>query len=169
MGFTTEIILRCVAVYLFVLIAIRLFGKKEFSQLTIIDLVFILLISNSVQNAMVGANNSLVGGIVAASSLFVTNYLLKIILYRNKGVNKFLQGNPVMLIHEGVILEENLKREQITIDELELTAREHGVSSLKEVNLAVLEIDGNISILSDSYQKHSKKKRRQQRSMLKSN
>ena len=79
MEFPTEIILRCVAVYLFVLIAIRLFGKKEFSQLTIIDLVFILLISNSVQNAMVGANNSLVGGIVAASSLFVTNYLLKLI------------------------------------------------------------------------------------------
>ena len=169
MEFPTEIILRCVAVYLFVLIAIRLFGKKEFSQLTIIDLVFILLISNSVQNAMVGANNSLVGGIVAASSLFVTNYLLKIILYRNKRVSKFLQGNPVMLIHEGVVLEENLKREHITIDELELATREHGVSSLKEVNLAVLEIDGNISILYDNYQKHSKKKRRLQRSMLKSN
>ena len=169
MEFPIEIILRSVAVYFFLLIAIRFFGKKEFSQLTIIDLVFILLISNSVQNAMVGNNSSLLGGLVAAASLFVTNYLLKIILYKNKKVNKFLQGVPVMLIHQGVVLEEHLRREHITIDELELAAREHGVSSLKEVNLAVLEIDGNISILSESYQKLSKKKRRLQKTLLKSN
>ena len=169
MEFPIEIILRSVAVYFFLLIAIRFFGKKEFSQLTIIDLVFILLISNSVQNAMVGDNSSLLGGLVAAASLFVTNYLLKIILYKNKKVNKFLQGEPVMLIHQGVVLEEHLRREHITIDELELAAREHGVSSLKEVNLAVLEIDGNISILSESYQKLSKKKRRLQKTLLKSN
>ena len=169
MEFPTEIILRSVAVYLFLLIAIRFFGKKEFSQLTIIDLVFILLISNSVQNAMVGSNTSLVGGLIAAASLFVTNYLLKIILYKDRRISKLLQGNPVMLIHQGIILEEHLKKEHITIEELELAAREHGVPSLKEVNLAVLEIDGSISILSESYQKHSKRKRRVQKAMLSTN
>ena len=169
MEFPTEIILRSVAVYLFIIVAIRLFGKKEFSQLTIIDLVFILLISNSVQNAMVGTNSSLLGGIVAAVSLFITNYLLKIFLFKNRMASRLFQGYPVMLIHEGVVLKEHLKKEHITIEELELAAREHGVSSLNDVNLAILEIDGSISILSDSYQKHSKKKRRIQRGLLKGN
>ena len=169
MEFPTEIILRSIAVYLFIIVAIRLFGKKEFSQLTIIDLVFILLISNSVQNAMVGTNSSLLGGIVAAASLFITNYLLKIFLFKNRMASRLFQGDPVMLIHEGVVLKEHLKKEHITIEELELAAREHGVSSLNDVNLAILEIDGSISILSDSYQKHSKKKRRIQRGLLKGN
>ena len=169
MEFPTEIILRSVVVYLFIIVAIRLFGKKEFSQLTIIDLVFILLISNSVQNAMVGTNSSLLGGIVAAVSLFITNYLLKIFLFKNRTASRLFQGDPVMLIHEGVVLKEHLKKEHITIEELELAAREHGVSSLNDVNLAILEIDGSISILSDSYQKHSKKKRRIQRGLLKGN
>ena len=169
MEFPTEIILRSVAVYLFIIVAIRLFGKKEFSQLTIIDLVFILLISNSVQNAMVGTNSSLLGGIVAAVSLFITNYILKIFLFKNKMASRLFQGSPVMLIHDGVVLKEHLKKEHITIEELELAAREHGVSSLNDINLAVLEIDGSISILSDAYQKHSKRKRRIQRGLLKGN
>ena len=169
MEFPTEIILRSVTVYLFIIVAIRFFGKKEFSQLTIIDLVFILLISNSVQNAMVGTNSSLLGGVVAAASLFITNYLLKIFLYKNRHASRIFQGDPVMLIHEGVVLKEHLKKEHITIDELELAAREHGVSSLNDINLAVLEIDGSISILSDGYQKHSKRKRRIQRGLLKNN
>ena len=169
MEFPTEIILRSVAVYFFVLIAIRLFGKKEFSQLTIVDLVFILLISNSVQNAMVGNNSSLLGGVVAASSLFVTNYLLKIVLYKDRKISKWIQGSPVLLIHNGQVLEKNLRKERITIEELELTAREHGAASLKEVDLAVLEIDGNISIHSNSFQNHSRRKRRAQKSMLQSN
>lgn len=169
MEFPTEIILRSIAVYLFIIVAIRFFGKKEFSQLTIIDLVFILLISNSVQNAMVGTNSSLLGGVVAAASLFITNYLLKIFLYKNRQASRIFQGDPVMLIHEGVVLKEHLKKEHITIDELELAAREHGVSSLNDINLAVLEIDGSISILSDGYQKHSKRKRRIQRGLQKNN
>ena len=116
MEFPTEIILRSVTVYLFIIVAIRFFGKKEFSQLTIIDLVFILLISNSVQNAMVGTNSSLLGGVVAAASLFITNYLLKIFLYKNRQASRIFQGDPVMLIHEGVVLKEHLKKEHITID-----------------------------------------------------
>jgi uncharacterized membrane protein YcaP (DUF421 family) len=119
-GFPYDIILRSVVVYIFVVLAIRLFGKKEFSQLTIIDLVFILLISNSVQNAMVGSDNSLTGGLIAAASLFITNYLLKILLFKSKNASSFIQGVPVILIHEGVVLEENLKHERITRDELEL-------------------------------------------------
>src|SRR5204863_5731651 len=88
---------KSVAVYLFVVIAIRLFGKKELAQLSVIDLVFILLISNSVQNAMVGADTSLVGGVLAASSLFLVNFVLKYFLFRSKSFSNIIQGSPVLL------------------------------------------------------------------------
>ena len=167
MEFPFEIILRCVSVYIFILITIRLFGKKEFSQLSIIDLVFILLISNAVQNAMVGPDVSLVGGLVAAGSLFLTNYLLKLLIYRSKTLNKFFQGEPIVLIHEGKVIEKNIRKQQISMDTLELAVREHGVSKIEDVDLALLEVDGSITILSNSFQKHSKIKRRVHKSLSK--
>jgi uncharacterized membrane protein YcaP (DUF421 family) len=169
MPFPTEIILRSIIVYVFILGAIRLFGKKELSQLSIFDLVLILLISNSVQNAMVGPDNSLIGGLVAAASLFIANYLLGLLIYKNKKIGKFLQGNPVLLVHDGKVIENNLKKEQITISEIEQAAREHGVESLSDVNLAILEIDGSISILSNNYQKQTRRKHRIQRTIMKKN
>jgi len=155
-----EIILRTAAVYLFIILALRLFGKKELAQLSVIDLVFILLISNSVQNAMVGPDSSLLGGIIAAGTLFLFNFILKFILYRNKKVSEFLQGEPVMLIHKGNVIEENLKKEKITLDELNASIREHGIANIENVDLAVLETDGNISILSENYQRKHVKKRK---------
>ena len=155
-----EIIGRSIIVYLVIIVGIRVFGKKELSQLSIIDLVFILLISNSVQNAMVGPDNTLMGGIVAAMSLFSVNFLFKLILFKEKKISSFIQGSPVMLIHYGKVLEENLRREKITHDELSAAVREHGVENIEDVNLAILEVDGNISILSDNFQKSSKRRRR---------
>src|SRR5258706_4634024 len=104
-----EVILRSVVVYLFIIFAIRLFGKKELAQLSVIDLVFILLISNSVQNAMVGPNTGLLSGIAAAATLFSINALMKYILYNSKLFSKFVQGEPVMLIHQGTVIEQNLR------------------------------------------------------------
>jgi len=155
-----DVILRSLAVYLFIIIAIRLFGKKELAQLSVIDLVFILLISNSVQNAMVGPSTGLLTGIVAAATLFTVNALLKYTLYNNKTFNKFIQGEPVMLIHKGRVIEKNLHRQRLTFEELEAAVREHGVESMTDVDLAVLEVDGNISILSDNFTKKSFRKRR---------
>lgn len=151
---------KSVAVYLFILVAIRLFGKKELAQLSIIDLVFILLISNSVQNAMVGPDTSLIGGLAAATGLFLINYLFKFLNYRFPAFGKAIQGEAIMLIYEGKLLSDNLARVRLTIEELEAAAREHGVESLEDVNLAVMEADGNISILSENYQAKSRKRRR---------
>jgi len=156
----TDVILRSVAVYVFVVLAIRLFGKKELAQLSVIDLVFILLISNSVQNAMVGPDTSLVGGLLAAGSLFVVNFILKYFLFRSRSFSNLVQGSPVMLVHDGKVIEENLNREKISLQEIEAAAREHGVESLAHVDLAVLEADGNISILSHDFRKRSSRKRR---------
>jgi uncharacterized membrane protein YcaP (DUF421 family) len=143
-----DIVLRSVAVYLFILFAIRLFGKKELAQLSVIDLVFILLISNAVQNAMVGSDTSLFGGLVAALALFVTNYIFKMILFKSRKVSDFIQGKAILLVYEGHLLSENLKSAEITLEEIEAAAREHGVEKIGEVKLAILEVDGNISIVS---------------------
>lgn len=154
------IIISSASVYLFIVLAIRLFGKKELAQLSVVDLVFILLISNSVQNAMVGSNSTLTGGLIAATTLFVVNYLLKAILMRSRRLNQMIQGNPLMLIYNGKIIQPHLDQSQISLEELEAAVREHGVEHIKQVNLAILEIDGNISVLSDNFTNKSVKKRK---------
>lgn len=155
-----RIIGSTLAVYLFIVIAIRLFGKKELAQLSVVDLVFILLISNAVQNAMVGPDATLLGGLVAASTLFVVNYLLKYVQYRFPQFGKLVQGDAIMLVYQGKILESHMKKAKITTDELMEAVREHGVKSIEEVDLAIMEVDGGISVLSDKYQKKTVKRRK---------
>ena len=145
-----EIIIRALAVYIFMILAIRFFGKKELAQLSIIDLVFILLISNAVQNAMVGANTSLSGGLVAALSLFAANYTLKRILYKSENISRWMQGEAVLLIYKGAVQQAHCKKAEITLEELEQAVREHGVKDIQNVDLAMLEVDGNISIVSNT-------------------
>ena len=143
-----DIIIRSVAVYLFMVIALRIFGKKELSQLNTADVILILLISNSVQNAMVGDNTTLYGGLVAALALFSLNYVLKKIMYRFKTINDLIQDKPQILIHDGKIDFKMLSKLEISSDELDEVIREHGVETYKGVKLAMMEIDGNISVIS---------------------
>ena len=125
--------------------------KKELAQLSVIDLVFILLISNAVQNAMIGPDTSLGGGLTAAVSLFVINYLLKWLLYKNKRASEFLQGKAILLIYKGEIQSHELENAEITIDELAAAIREHGVDRAEHVDLAMLEVDGTISVISGDF------------------
>ena len=154
------VIIRSLVVYLFIVTAIRIFGKREISQLSVIDLVFILLISNAVQNAMVGENVSLLGGVVAAGTLFIANYVLGEIFFRSKKLSNLIQGEPLLLIYKGKVVMEHLKKAKISDDELEAAIREHGVEKVEEVDLAVLERDGNISVLSNNYKRRTTKKRK---------
>jgi len=154
------IIIRATVIYFLVILAIRVFGKREISQLSVVDLVFILLISNSVQNAMVGPSSSLMGGIIAAGTLFVLNYVLEFFLYRSKRFSKLVQGESIMLIYQGKELPEHLKKAEISEDELEEAVREHGVDKISDVDLAVLERDGNISVLSKNFQHRTTRKRK---------
>ncbi|MDR3653306.1 MAG: DUF421 domain-containing protein [Paludibacter sp.] len=155
-----RIIFSTLVIYLFIVIAIRLFGKKELAQLSVVDLVFILLISNAVQNAMVGPDSTLSGGLVAASTLFVVNYIFKYLLFSFPKFGKLVEGDATMLVYKGKILESHLKMAKITPDELMEAIREHGVASVHEVDLAVLEVDGNISVLSNEYQKKTVKRKK---------
>lgn len=162
-----KIALSSFAVYLFIIVAIRLFGKKELAQLSIIDLVFILLISNAVQNAMVGSDSSLAGGLVAASTLFVANYMLKYLLYRFPKLGIAVQGVELMLIYKGQLNVSNMNKARITREEILEAVREHGVSEIREVDLAVLETDGNISIISNNYKNRTTKKRKGRNKVMK--
>lgn len=155
-----QIIISCVVVYLFIIMAIRLFGKKELAQLSVIDLVFILLISNAVQNAMVGPDNSLLGGLIAACTLFITNSFFKFLIFRFPRFSRVIQGEPLLLIYKGKINHKNMEKAKVTLDEMKEAIREHGVSLIEDVDLAVLEIDGNISVLSNDYKKQTMKKRK---------
>jgi uncharacterized membrane protein YcaP (DUF421 family) len=162
-----RIALSSLAVYVFIIAAIRLFGKKELAQLSIIDLVFILLISNAVQNAMVGSDSSLAGGLVAASTLFIANFMLKYLLYRFPALNTMVQGAEILLIYKGQLNEPNMNRARITREEILEAVREHGVSEIREVDLAVLETDGNISIISNEYKHRTIRKRKGRNKVMK--
>ncbi len=155
-----EIILRTITVYVAIVLGIRLFGKKEISQLSITDLVFILLISNAVQNAMVGEGASLEGGLIAAATLFVANFVFKNLLFKSKKFSRLMQGEPMVLVYKGVVRHQNMASEKITMDELEATLREHGLTDTEKVELAVLEIDGNISVVAMNEHKLKSYKRK---------
>lgn len=154
-----SIVVRSVIVYLFVILAIRFFGKKELSQLSIVDLVFILLISNSLQAAMVGNDVTLAGGLVAAASLFIVNWLLKNLIYKSKKISETIQGSPIILVYQGKIIHKHLEKAQISHEELEAAIREHEVKNIAAVDLAILEVDGNISVLSSNFTKKTRKRR----------
>jgi len=155
-----RIVLSSVAVYLFIILAIRFFGKKELSQLSVFDLVFILLISNAVQNAMVLGDNSLWGGLAAALSLFTVNYILKRLQLKFPKFGKLVQGDAIMLVYHGKIILSHLRMAGISEDEVMQTIREHGIATIAEVDLAVLEVDGNISVLSHDFKKKSQRRRK---------
>ena len=142
-----EIALRTVVIYLLVLIGIRLSGKREVGQMTPFDLTLLLLISNSVQNAMTGPDTSLAGGAVAATTLLIMNYLVAELSGGNRRFRKFIQGQPSLLVHDGQIIESHMAKEHVSMDELQRSLREHGLASYKDAALAVLEVDGSISVL----------------------
>jgi uncharacterized membrane protein YcaP (DUF421 family) len=158
-----DIIIRSASVYLFMIIALRIFGKKELSQLNTADVILILLISNSVQNAMVGSDTSLWGGLAAAAVLFIINFCIKKLMYKFPKFSDFMQEKPEILIHNGTLDFKSLSKLNITSDELREAMREHGVEDFSEVKLAMLEIDGNISIISGEknlHQTHYKRLKR---------
>lgn len=160
------IILSSATVYFFIVVAIRVFGKKEFAQLSVSDLVFVLLISNAVQNAMVGSDTTLTGGLVAATTLFILNSLIKYLTYRFPGLRKFISGQPKILIYKGKVNESNLRAEHISVNELLEAVHEHGSSSIKDVDLCVLETDGNISVLSGDFKQRSVKPRKRRKKLF---
>jgi len=141
------IALRTTVIYGVVLLGMRLSGKREVGQMTPFDLTLLLLLSNAVQNAMTGPDTSVLGGIVAAATLLLLNYVIAELSGGNRRFRKLVQGQPSLLVHDGKIIPAHMAREHVSMDELQQSLREHGIAGLPEVALAVLEVDGSISCL----------------------
>jgi uncharacterized membrane protein YcaP (DUF421 family) len=142
-----EKVFRSVVIYLFFVLVFRLMGKRQVGQLTPFDLIVLLIISNVVQNAVIGNDNSLGGGLIGAITIFALNYAFVEVTYRSKRGRHFLEPYPTVLIHDGRIIEEHLHRERISRDDLHGALRRAGLVEASEVRFAVLEANGGISVI----------------------
>jgi uncharacterized membrane protein YcaP (DUF421 family) len=142
-----EVILRVAVVYLFLIVVLRLSGKREVGQMSILELIVVLLISDAVQNSMVGDNTSLWAGPLAVLTLLGLDYGLNWLTRRSKTLRKAIEGEPRLLIRDGRVLRRALREEKLDVDELEAAVRAHGLAHVDEVREAVLETDGSISII----------------------
>ena len=142
-----DVVARTTIVYVVLLLLLRVGGKRKVGQLSIPDLVLVLLIANGVQNAMVGQNTSLVAGLVAAVTLVILDRVADLLESRSDRARKVLEGEPRLLVHDGVILPRALKEEDVTENDLLGAIRQHGLRGLEDVGLAVLETNGSISII----------------------
>ena len=141
------VLVRTAVVYVVLWLLLRLAGKRELGQMSLFDLVVLLVISNAVQNAMVGPDTSLTAGLLAAATLLAMNWLVDRSALRSPWLRQRLVGSPTLLIHDGVLLPDHLRREGLTPDEVMQALREHGVGGVEEVRDAVLEVDGTISVV----------------------
>lgn len=143
-----ELLVRGIVVYAFLMIAIRLTGKRQIGQLAPFDLVLLLVLSNAVQNSMNGGDNSLIGGLLSAATLIALNYLLSCLTARSRKLEALIEGRPQMLIHDGRLFEDVMESAKLTHHELNAALRQAGCLTVEEVHLAVLENNGNISVVS---------------------
>jgi len=141
-----ELILRGVIVYVFMIVLLRITGKRQVGQLAPFDLVLLLVLSNAVQNAMNGGDNSVFGGMISATTLVGINYGVSYFTYRSKKLEALIEGVPRVLIHNGKLYEKAMAREQLTHHELNCALRSSGCTTIEEVQFAVMENNGQISI-----------------------
>jgi uncharacterized membrane protein YcaP (DUF421 family) len=139
-----EKIIRPIIIYLFLVISLRLAGKRELAQLNPFDLVVLLTLSNTVQNAIIGDDNTITGGIISAISLLATNYVVVRLLYGHRKLEEAVEGEADALIEDGKVNQKRLDDELISVTELETAAQKQGIMSLSEVDRAVLEPGGTI-------------------------
>lgn len=142
-----EKLIRTIAVYVFLLAGLRLAGKRELGQLNAFDLVVLLVLSNTLQNAIIGNDNSVSGGIFGAAALLLINALVVRYLYRHPLLDRWIEGDPAVLINRGAVLEHRLERELITRAQLEAAARRQGIESLDQVDTCRLETGGALTFI----------------------
>jgi uncharacterized membrane protein YcaP (DUF421 family) len=142
-----EKVVRSVGVYLFLLVAFRVAGKRQLGQFTAFDLVVLLLISNVLQNAAIGSDNSLGGGLVGASVIIALNWMVAWLTFRHKRLERMVENVPTVLVKHGQVLHTNLDREHMSMPELRAALRKEGIMTMSEVRYAILEEDGHVSVI----------------------
>lgn len=157
-----EFVIRGVVVYTFLIILLRITGKRQIGQLSPFDLVLLLIISNAVQNSMNAGDNSLVGGLISSTSLVAINYLLGLLTFKSRRLEDLVEGRPQILVHNGLIFEDIMYDAKLTRQELDSTLRQLGFFELKDVKLAILENNGKVTVQGyDKLDSNSKKPRKQ--------
>jgi uncharacterized membrane protein YcaP (DUF421 family) len=141
-----EFLVRGVIVYAVLILLLRLTGKRQVGQLAPFDLVLLLVLSNAVQNSMNAGDNSLVGGLISAATLVGVNWLVSLATFRSKRVAAVIEGRPQVLIHNGTLFEDVMKRARLTHHELNAALRHSGVTCVEDVHSAILENNGAISV-----------------------
>ena len=141
-----ELVVRGIVVYMFLIIVLRLTGKRQIGQLSPFDLVLLLILSNAVQNSMNAGDNSLVGGLITATTLIAANYIVGLITFKSKKLEEIIEGRPQVLIHDGKLFEEVMNEAKLTRHELDSTLRQSGYFEIKEVKLAILENNGRVTV-----------------------
>jgi uncharacterized membrane protein YcaP (DUF421 family) len=134
-------------VYLFLVMGLRLMGKRELGQMNIYDLVLIIVLANAVQDAMLGEDTTLAGGLVSATTLLILNRIFTLVVLRSARLERYLLGQPLLILNDGVLLEEKMRREGVTREQVLAALREHGLSELEQAHMCVLEVDGTISVV----------------------
>ncbi|MEO8255754.1 MAG: YetF domain-containing protein [Acidobacteriota bacterium] len=142
-----ELVLRSVVVYAFLLVLLRMTGKRQIGQLAPFDLVLLLVLSNAVQNAMNGGDNSLAGGLVSAATLVALNYGIGQATFRSKRLEALIEGRPLLIIHNGRVFEDVMHHAKLTHHELSAALRQAGCACADEVQAAILENNGSISVV----------------------
>ena len=142
-----EIVLRTAVVYLFLVVVLRISGKREVGQMSILELIVILIISDAVQNSMVGENATLWGGLVAVLTLLALDFGLKAVTSRSRRLRRAVEGEPRLLVRDGRILDKALREEGVEPEKVRAAVRAQGIANVEDVRLAVLETDGSISVI----------------------
>jgi uncharacterized membrane protein YcaP (DUF421 family) len=142
-----ELVVRGVVVYGFLLIMLRISGKRQVGQMAPFDLVLLLVLSNAVQNSMNAGDNSLIGGLISAATLIGLNYLVSLLTYRNKTLEAVIEGRPQILIHNGRLFEDEMQKAKLTHHELNAALRKSGCECVDDVHTAILENSGVISVV----------------------
>jgi len=142
-----ELILRGGVVYVFLLILLRITGKRQVGQMAPFDLVLLLVLSNAVQNSMNGGDNSLVGGLISATTLVGLNFLMGLMTYKSKKLEAIIEGRPQVLVHNGKLFEDVMASAKLTHHELDSALRQAGCNCIEEVHSAILENNGSISVV----------------------
>lgn len=145
-----DVAIRTAIIYLFLVVAIRLSGKREVGQMSVLELIVVLVISDAVQNSMVGENTSIWSGIVAVTILLGLDFLLREVSRRSTPLRKALEGEPRLLVRDGRLLMKAIDEEGLEVDDVRTAVRAHGLADIEDVGLAVLETDGTISIIQRS-------------------
>ena len=141
-----ELVARGLVVYVFLIVLLRVTGKRQIGQLSPFDLVLLLILSNAVQNSMNAGDNSLVGGLISAVTLVAVNYLVGLITFKSKKLEEIIEGRPQLIIHEGKLFEDVMNDAKLTRHELDSTLRQSGYFEIKDVKLAILETNGTVSV-----------------------